>query len=166
MHVFREPLCPLLKDVFGQELDCNDHKEAFTKLPITSERFSMSASSQYFSYLPSQAGLVKYIQEKICPPESTTCKKAAASLQSASYIDIDYDAISHAVVFNAFWAEAPGAETWDETISLPGNEETIEIGVLNHESNPDPEDISFAGFLTVLGEDTKPSMSPSLLSST
>lgn len=33
----------------------------------------------------------------------------------------------------------------------------MEIGVLSHEPNPDPEDIQFGGFLTVLGSDDKPS---------
>jgi hypothetical protein len=81
------------------------------------------------------------------------------SLASATYLDIDYDAISHAVVLNAFWNKSPRGPGWTEVIALPGKEETIEVGVLNHEPNPDPEDIAFSGFLTVLGQDDKPSTS-------
>lgn len=117
----------------------------------------MSASSQFYSYLPTLSGLVKYIQEEICKPSAKTCKDAAATLLSSSYIDIDYDAISHALIVNAFWDKATDANTWTETIALPSQQETIEIGVLNHQENPDPEDIGFEGFLTVLGQDTKPS---------
>lgn len=119
----------------------------------------MSSSSQYYSHVPILSNLVSYIQDNICPSSSKACKGAATSLLSASYLDIDYDTISHAVILNAFWEKSPDSLSWDETISLPGNEETIEIGVLNHEPNPDPEDIAFSGFLTVLGQDTKPSTS-------
>lgn len=117
----------------------------------------MSATSQFYSYVATPSGLVKYIQEEICKPSSAVCKQAAASLLSSSYIDIDYDAISHALVLNAFWGKASDSATWTETIILPNQQEAIEVGVLNHEPNPDPEDIGFAGFLTVVGQDTKPS---------
>lgn len=116
----------------------------------------MSASSQYYSYVPTLADFV-FVLKKLCPPSSVACKDAASSLLSASYLDIDYDAISHAVKIDAFWERAPLAESWTESIFLPGTQETIEIGVLHHESNPDPEDIAFSGFLTVLGQNTKPS---------
>lgn len=119
----------------------------------------MSSSSQYYSYLPSLSNLVSYIQGKICNPSATACKVAASSLSTAAYVDIDYDTISHAVVLNAFWSTSPDGPSWTETSSLPSREQTIEIGVLSHEPNPDPEDIAFAGFLTVLGNDAAPSMS-------
>ncbi|KAF2275203.1 protein pbn1 [Westerdykella ornata] len=150
------PICALLREVFGQEISCDDPQEAFTKLPILSERFSVSASSQFYAYVRSSAHFAQYVAERICPPSSTPCKAAAASLNWASYIDIDYDAISHAIILNAFWARAPRSSGWSETTHLPGGQDTIEIGVLNHETNPDPEDIAFSGFLTVLGQDTKP----------
>ncbi|KAF2790813.1 hypothetical protein K505DRAFT_281887, partial [Melanomma pulvis-pyrius CBS 109.77] len=150
------PLCHLLYEVFGHGLICEDATESFIKLPILSERFSMSASTQYYAHVPTLSNLVTYIQSKVCKSSSRSCKDAALSLLSASYVDIDYDTISHAVILNAYWEQAPSTESWTETISLSGNEETIEVGVLIHEPNPDPEDIGFGGFLTVLGEDTKP----------
>ena len=128
-------------------------QESFTQLPILSERFSHAASSQYYAHLPTLSNLKTYIQDKLCHPSSKSCKSAAASLLSASYVDIDYDTISHAVILNAYWEESPITET----ISLSGSEEKIEAGVLIHEPNPDPEDIGFGGFLTVLGEDDNPS---------
>lgn len=80
------------------------------------------------------------------------------SVSSASYLDIDYDAMSQAVVFTAVWLRAPSKEGWSESITLPEADTTTEIGVLAHESNTDPEDIQFGGFLTVLGRDDKPSI--------
>jgi hypothetical protein len=104
------------------------------------------------------------VRDRICTPASTSCKKVAEQLADVDYLDVDYDAISHAVVVNAFWAQAP-KESWTEAIRLADSEETIEIGVLNHETNPDPEDVQFSGFLTVLGRDEKPSTCLSILSS-
>lgn len=154
----RKTLCPLLRDAFGEDIACDSTSESFTQPPILAERFSMSASSEFYANAPSVLPLISYIQAKLCPSSSATCKEAAASLSSATYIDVDYDSISHAVIFNAFWAQSPDAASWTETISLPGAEETIEIGILSTEPNPDPDIIGFSGFLTVLGQDDKPSM--------
>ncbi|KAF2676782.1 PIG-X-domain-containing protein [Lentithecium fluviatile CBS 122367] len=164
LHVFFTPhkdqpegqLCDLLHYAFGPDLKCSSTNEASTKLPILSERFSMSASSQYYSYLPTLNSLVSYIQEEVCKSSVKACKNAASSLLSASYLDIDYDTISHAVVLNAFWSGSPEANHWTETITLPSKDQTTEVGVLNYEKNPDPEDIGFGGFLTVLGQDDAP----------
>ncbi|KAF2181677.1 PIG-X-domain-containing protein [Zopfia rhizophila CBS 207.26] len=150
------PLCDLLREAFGHGLGCEGPEETFIKLPILSGRFSMSSSSQYYAHVPSLPNLVIYIQQKVCPASSTSCQKGASSLLSASYLDIDYDTISHALILNAYWAREPTSGTWTETISPRGKEETIEIGVLNNEKNPDPEDVAFSGFLTVLGQDTSP----------
>lgn len=109
----------------------------------------MSTASQYYS--------------PFSPDDWDASKIAAWLLEkvgadgSVSYIDIDYDAISQAVVFTAVWSEAPSSKGWRETITSPGEDSTIEIGVLAHEPNTDPEDIQFGGFLTVLGRDDKPS---------
>jgi hypothetical protein len=168
LHVFFTPhkdqaegaLCDSLHSAFGPELKCSSTNEASTKLPILSERFSMSASNQYYSSLPSLQHLVHYLGEKVCKPSSRECKETASSLLSASYLDIDYDTISHAVVLNAFWAGPPKGVAWTDTVTLSSKDQAIEIGVLNHEPNPDPEDIGFGGFLTVLGEDASPSTLP------
>lgn len=79
-------------------------------------------------------------------------------VSSLSYLDIDYDTISRAVVLNFGWADPPSDKGWSETIHQYPKDSTVEIGVLSHEANSDPEDIQFGGFLTVLGEDASPSM--------
>ncbi|CAI6333425.1 unnamed protein product [Periconia digitata] len=162
LHVFFTPLrdqpegdlCNLLHLALGSELQCDSMSEASTKMPILSERFSMSASSQYYSYLDSLSNLVNFIQKRVC--KSKACKESAEVLLSATYVDIDYDAISHAVVLSAFTATAPATGYWDETISVTSELQSTEVGVLTYEKNPDPEDIGFGGFLTVLGQDQAP----------
>jgi hypothetical protein len=117
--------------------------------------------------VPSLQQLVNYIREKICKTSSDqqTCEDQASALARASYLDIDFDIISHALVINAFWATAPYFNMWTEKIasdtkgpssSIDSNSK-IEIGVLNAESTKEPEELSLAGFLTVLGEDEKAS---------
>ncbi|KAF2652348.1 PIG-X-domain-containing protein [Lophiostoma macrostomum CBS 122681] len=152
----KSTLCPFLKDAFGDSVGCDSTNGTFIQPPILAERFSMSASSEFFAHIPSMSPLVSYIQERICPSSSTICKDAADSLLSASYVDIDYDAISHALVFNVFWAQPSDKSPWTEKILLPGTEETIEVGILSIESNPDPDILGFSGFLTVLGQDDTP----------
>jgi hypothetical protein len=117
----------------------------------------MSSAFQYYQLLPSLKDLVTYIQQKICATSDRSCQAQAASLLSATYVDIDFDTISHALVFNGFWDRAPGAESWTETIPLRQKTDHIEVGVLTSEKAVDPEDLAFSGFLTVIGKDSKPS---------
>lgn len=117
----------------------------------------MSSASQYYQLLPSLKDLVTYIQQKICATSDPSCQTHAASLLSATYVDIDYDTISHALVLNVFWDRAPDAESWTETIALCQKADHIEVGVLTSEKAVDPEDLAFSGFLTVIGKDSKPS---------
>ncbi|KKY20608.1 putative protein pbn1 [Diplodia seriata] len=103
--------------------------------------------------LPSLQNLVSYISEKFCTADD--CRTKASSLLSASYIDFDVDAISNALVINAFWAEGPTeGGLWNEEISR-GRADTMEVGVLNNEVPLEPEELSLSGFLTVVGDDTK-----------
>ncbi|KAK8167255.1 PIG-X [Phyllosticta citribraziliensis] len=164
LHVYFTPrrdqkvdaLCPLLQEIFGDELKCTTPSETFITPPILAERFSMSASSQYHSLLPSLESLVTYIQQKLCA-SNASCETKAASLLSADYVDIDFDAISHALVFNAFWSAGPEeGGYWNEEISR-GQAGSVEVGILNNEVPIESEELSLAGFLTVLGEDAKPS---------
>jgi hypothetical protein len=120
----------------------------------------MSASAQYYAYLSSIREGSTILGQRFCRSKAKgeECLSLALSLSTATYLDIDYDTISRALVINAGWPSAPSEKGWTETILRKGSDATIEIGVLNHEPNPDPEDIQFGGFLTVLGQDSAPSM--------
>ncbi|KAF2199276.1 PIG-X-domain-containing protein [Delitschia confertaspora ATCC 74209] len=174
-HAFFTPLktgdtniCPLLR-TFDENFLCESPEHDFTVMPVLSERFSMSSSLQFYSLLPDLKHFVQYLHYRvICPPldglheYSSECMipNAASSplspLLSASYLDMDYDAISHALTISAFWAREPMDGSWTETITLNSKGGSIEIGVLSNENNPDPEDLAFSGFLTVLGQDDEP----------
>ena len=83
----------------------------------------------------------------------------AAAVSYASYVDLDFDVISHAVPVTAFWSagiDGPAARTTPTTWGVGGR---VEVGVLVEEDADAEaeEDIKMGGLLTVLGEDEKPS---------
>lgn len=131
---------------------------ASIKIPTLSERFSMSASSQYYAYLDSIVESIVNSQTRFCKAKKGLCRLLGQQLSTATYVDVDYDTITRAVVLTAVWSKAQNPDGWSEVIELPTADSTVEIGVLSHEPNSDPEDVQFGGFLTVLGQDTAPSM--------
>ncbi|KAL5121698.1 protease B nonderepressible form [Pleosporales sp. CAS-2024a] len=164
LHVFFTPLQSTLETALCEQLHafvdagakCTSTSESSTKLPVLSERFSMSASSQYYTYLASVREIATVLGQRFCKSKGhQDCLALALSISTASYLDIDYDT-TRALVINAGWPSPPDQRGWTETISQNDSAATVEIGVLNHENNPDPEDIQFGGFLTVLGQDSKP----------
>ena len=128
-------------------------------MPVLSERFSMSATSQYYSYLDDIDRVRSFFQQKSCKKDGKSyCLDAIDGFALSDYVDVDYDTISRSVVLTAESSNAGSSNKgWTETIRLPSKEATVEIGVLSLEGNADPEDVQFGGFLTVLGQDDKPS---------
>ena len=123
---------------------------------MISERFSSSAAYQYWELLPSLEGLVTYIQQKVCGQDGL-CKAKANALNHADYLDVNYDTISQSLVLNAFWHTNPYSDAWEEKISIRQGSTKVEVGVLANEKPTQPEELSLGGFLTILGEDAKPS---------
>ncbi|KAI1573798.1 PIG-X domain containing protein [Pyrenophora tritici-repentis] len=195
LHVFFTPLSNTPEDalcsqlhwlippeVSRDDLKCSTTSSTSTKLPILSERFSMSATSQFYAYLDNIGAYKGPWQSIMCEkgPLQAYCEKLVNAFSTARSVDIDYDTISRSVVLTALWpvAEKESWEKekgWTSTHRLPSawmikhgglspnevptEDSTVEIGVLSHEGNADPEDIQFGGFLTVLGQDQKPTPS-------
>ena len=131
---------------------CTTSNETAISMPMLSERFTMSTALQYYSPFSENDWGVSKVAGWL---QSMTGAKS-----TPSYVDIDYDAISQAVVCTAVWSDSPSRIGWTDRFTASDEESTVEIGVLSHEPNPDPEDIQFGGFLTVLGSDDKPSTCP------
>jgi hypothetical protein len=90
----------------------------------------------------------------LCPPKSEfSCGERVEKLIDAGSIDFDYDTISHALTVSAYWAP----EEWNVDIHKLDSKDRVEVGILSSEKPTDPEELSLGGFLTVLGDDTKPS---------
>ncbi|KAH0559885.1 hypothetical protein GP486_003597 [Trichoglossum hirsutum] len=137
-------------------------EKSFIRLPLISERFSSSSAFQYHQPLASLKELITYIHQKICPSSDSACHDRALALLSASYLDIDYDTISHSLVLNAFWEQAPDSGLWNDVFEVIGDKDKVEIGILANEDPLEPEELKLGGWLTVVGEDEKPS--PTLFS--
>ncbi|KAI4123681.1 MAG: hypothetical protein LQ347_006059, partial [Umbilicaria vellea] len=157
-----DQLCPLLQKIFGLHLKCSTPQDTFTGLPMVSERFATSSAFQYHQLLPSLAELKSYVQQKICSASDLSCHAKAVALHSADYLDIDYDAISQSLVLSVFRHASPSSGIWDETLRKVVGSANIEVGILANEKPTEPERLSLGGFLTVIGEDTKPT--PTLFS--
>lgn len=169
LHVFYTPsmevdnpdLCQDVRSVFRSDhghFKCTTSNETAIKMPMLSERFTMSTALHYYSPFFhedwSSSVMAMWIEEM------------TGSHVLPSYVDIDYDAISQAVICTIVWStdHAHDGGRWTDTYSAPAthSDSTIEIGILSHEANTDPEDYQFGGFLTVLGRDDKPSTIPYL----
>ncbi|KAH6719600.1 PIG-X [Leptodontidium sp. MPI-SDFR-AT-0119] len=170
LHVFYTPLrnegsseflCPLLKKVFG-DLDCITPEKSFTTLPR--DRFSHSSASQFYSPLPNLLDFTSYLTHKLCPSRSATtdptCLPRVQALSSASTLEIDFDTISHALTLTAYFPPSTQSLSLSKPVLAPSSR--MEIGILSVEKPKEVEELSLGGFLTVLGENTKPS--PTLFS--
>lgn len=71
---------------------------------------------------------------------------------------MDFDTTSLALTMTAFWP----LHTQDINLKKTASSGRLEVGVLSIQPSKQPEELSLGGFLTVVGEDTKPS--PTLFS--
>ncbi|KAK5680993.1 protease B nonderepressible form [Elasticomyces elasticus] len=173
LHVFFTPLasspdtdiCPLLKSLFSgpnQELKCSSTLQSFSSPPILagSERFAHTSSHQYYSPLPKNQILPfqSWLAKTFCPGTFRgACPNEVATLSFASYIDIDFDAISHAVTLTAVWRAGIGNPGSRTPAKLWGQGDGLEVGVLVPQKADEAEEIKLGGYLVVVGEDEYPS---------
>ena len=122
-------------------------------------RFSNVAAFQYYKLLPSPAPVIDQLKSSnwLCPSSSPSCTGHLDRFSSATYLDIDYNAISRDLTLSGFWSESPKSRVWNEVITRLNDHEKIEVGILANEKPTEPEEISLGGFLTVVGEDQKAS---------
>lgn len=92
------------------------------------------------------------------------CENEAEFATYASHLDIDYDAISHAVNLNAAWnadvdalVQRPGSGITDRAVIKFRENQRVEVGVLQPEKADEVEELKLGGYLAVLGENDKPS---------
>jgi hypothetical protein len=161
-------LCPLLQKLFGAELKCSSTTESFTRPSQVSETFSSSASYQYFQILPSLSHFNQYLQANAWHTDlkaRIACENEAEFATYAASLDVDYDAISHAVGLSAAWSadadalvKRPGSGITDRVVVQFRENHRVEVGVLQSEKADEVEELSLGGYLAVLGEHDKPSM--------
>ena len=102
--------------------------------------------------------MVTYVEQKICPSLGEACYIKAGLLKSADYLDVDFDTISQALTLITFQHRPQNLGLWNEQINNHGGTTRVEVGVLANETPREPEELSLGGFLTIIGEDDKPSI--------
>lgn len=164
------PICSLLDRFLKPEkAKCKSVGECFSKPQILSGRFAQMSTWQWFQAAPLRDGAGRWILSKVCDgagPEddAKSCRGKLDAISSASHIDMDFDAISHALTVTAVWSPfGAGVNTSDlqqngaRTIRRTRQDDRVEIGTLQVEQSDEPEELSLGGFLTVIGDDDAPS---------
>ena len=146
-------------------MKCDSIATTFTKPPVLSERFASASTYQYFHLSGVDQYIGVHILERLCEGKLFRlhdCKNQIQELENASYIDVDFDAISHALVFTAFWnpnrPQIMPTQRDKRPIKKLDSSDTIEVGVLQSEKANEPEELSMGGYLTLIEEQDRPSM--------
>lgn len=81
---------------------------------------------------------------------------------SAAHVDYDFDVISHAVTITILWppAQKRGFSRSRVAAKKIDPEDRLEVGILAPEKADEPEELSMGGYLTVIGDDDRPSEYP------
>lgn len=85
------------------------------------------------------------------------CVGQVASLSYVTSLDVDFDAIGHAVTLTGFWRAGLPAESGKGVPGKGGASDRLEVGVLAAQRPEEPEELKLGGFLTVVGEGSRPS---------
>ncbi|KAK3313433.1 PIG-X [Apodospora peruviana] len=151
-HTASNKLCSTLSEIFGH-VNCSTPAESFTSLP--SDRFSHSTAFQYYQPLETLSGFVQYAKHQLCSGSDSSCTARADTLAKASSLDISYDTISHALKVTTLW---PYQRQPIHATSRPWSR--TEVGVLSADkpATLDAHELGISGLLTVLGQDSKPSV--------
>ncbi|GKZ66389.1 protease B nonderepressible form [Aspergillus niger] len=135
-----EGVCRLLRRMFGTGIECANYTDSFTSPPVVSTRFASTSTYQFHSSLP-EHNLGEYIVKNICRGEGAAC---AAEWGAADSIDVDYDAVSRALVVSGYWGQPVTPEGWTEEIRAPGRDrDHVEVGLLGTEKAVEAEEIKW-----------------------
>ncbi|KXT04867.1 hypothetical protein AC578_3424 [Pseudocercospora eumusae] len=171
LHIFFTPrnpgqetkLCSLLQGIVSQDIQCGPHSETFSRPPVLSERFASSSTYQFFHGPDDLAEISEHIRRHFCPglpvgSEIGQICKFVADAGSDAYVDYDYDVISHAVTITTLSTPPNGQGHSEQAFSHKIKpDDRLEVGILAPESPDEPEELKLGGYLTVVGEDDKPS---------
>jgi len=97
--------------------------------------------------------LSSYIRSIVCNQKDIHCPPDAFDLSDLSYLDLDYDTLTHALTLTGL-SPSVGENGISASRSAP---DRVEVGMLNNEKPDEPEELKLGGFLTIIGEDTSPS---------
>ncbi|KAK6350680.1 protease B nonderepressible form [Orbilia javanica] len=111
------------------------------------------------------SNVLKPLANKICGPSKKACKDKVLALNTATSLDLKYDAKSQTLDVNVIWATSDGNArdgSWDVQIKPETPTDKVEVGVLtNGGKTSGEEEISLRGKLAVVGQDDE--LNPALV---
>lgn len=132
-------------------------KEIFISSTPGSSRSARSPSHQFYGHVESLKALANYVKQRICPVSDRQCHSWLDNLTTISSLDVDFDLAPQALTVSSMWQKPVTGKSWNDTIGREAYGNNVEVGVLSEEEATSKEDVKLGGWLTVLGEDTKPS---------
>ncbi|KAG8415042.1 protease B nonderepressible form [Metarhizium acridum] len=160
LHVFSTPasenagheqlrLCTSLQ-AFGS-IDCMS-AESFT---THGQGQSVSPpASTFYQELEDLSAFISWATKEICSKEDSVCQSRAEALSNAVSLDILWDSTLQSLRISSLFPLA------EQSISVTGSStRRTEVGIFSKDTPPNqkPHEVGVSGFLTVLGENKKPS---------
>lgn len=141
--------------------------ESFSRPKVLSARFAATSTWQFSQSSPIRDEIGRWFLERVgegTHPGGSELDSYAARLSAvsnAAYVDVDFDAISHALTLTAVWSPFstggdPGIEASGRATGKSRPDDRVEVGTLQVQHSDEPEELSLGGFLTVIGEDDRP----------
>ena len=165
----------LIGRLLGEGVICSSTIETCTELPIVAERTAEAVSYQYYRFAEDE--LPKFVDtflDGIClsnpltSPLYHSCWGSLRELAGASTLDVDYTSNGDVLTLKALWGrgEIKGGAGPHGFHSELAEGDRLEVGVLESQRGKSTGELSLGGYLTVVGEDDRPSESAAACSPT
>ena len=167
LNVFSVPLCDFFHELLGDEIGkCHSIADSFSRPEVLPQRTPLYPTYQYYSLSPITRNLERLFLSKVCDgkdPALESCNALAKALDSAIYVDVDSEAADETLTLTFLWESADSGDggataRMKRSVRKPREDDRVEVGVLQAEKSDEVDELSFGGYLTVLGESDHPSM--------
>lgn len=153
----RDRICPLVQQLFGDDIKCVSQKESFSQSPNVVESSSSISTqpTQFHHNLSSIDRFVAFLRHSACDLTDVQCADSISYVSLADSVAIDYDATADTITLSTFWSRPHSEAAWTEDVSVIGSSGKVEVGILSNEKTIHAEDLSLGGYLAVVGQDSK-----------
>jgi len=158
----------LAQKLLGDGAICSSATQTCSKDPILLEGSNALPTFHFFENAPLTPLAAEIFLAKVCRPDSAQdswhlgCKDPIMQLENASNVDVDFDAESKKLGFSVLWGPQASGEPASRRSTLRyrhlGAADRLEVGMLQDQGAKKPGELSLGGYLTVIGEDSHPSM--------
>lgn len=98
--------------------------------------------------------IIELVKGSFCTTKSQFCSERLEDIDTISALTLDYSSNANEVLITATWP----LQSRKDVVRKVSVDHRVEVGILAREENSDTEKIGLGGWLTVLGQDDRPSM--------